>query len=257
MIMLEYFMNNSGEIVRDLRSLGSKEGAKVSSWFFKTKKGEYGHEDIFFGVTVPRQREVAKKYFNLSLEEIGKLLKSKYHECRLTALFILVNKYKKSDSKEKQKVVRFYLSQTKNVNNWDLVDSSAPYILGDYLLDSHLEAKPPSGSSRSGRGVLYKLAKSKDLWERRIAIVSTMAFIKKGRFEDTLRISEILMFDTHDLIHKAIGWMLREIGKKSEPTLEKFLKKHIKVLPRTTLRYAIEKFPGNKRQMYLKKFTKL
>ncbi len=236
----------SDSVIKDLKKIATKKKAEASAWFFKTGKGEYGHGDIFLGVTVPEQRSLARKYSDLPLLEIKKLLESKYHECRLTALLILVNKYEKVDEDEKQKIVKFYLSHTKNVNNWDLVDSSAPYILGDYLLSSHLEAELPS------RRILYKLAKSKNLWERRIAIISTMAFIKVGQFDDTLKISEILLSDKHDLIHKAVGWMLREVGKKSQHALEKFLKKHKKLLPRTTLRYAIERFPEKLRKDYLK-----
>ncbi|MFZ2522573.1 MAG: DNA alkylation repair protein [Minisyncoccia bacterium] len=237
----------SDSVIKDLKKLATKKKAKASAWFFKTGKGQYGYGDIFFGVTVPEQRRVAKKYEDLPLPEIQKLLKSKVHECRLTALLILVEQYKKTSQDEKNKIVKFYLKNTKGVNNWDLVDSSSPYILGDYLLKSYLEARLPS------REVLYRLAKSKNLWERRIAIVSTIALIRVGQFEDTLKISEILLSDKHDLIHKAVGWMLREVGKKSQPTLEKFLKKNIKLLPRTTLRYATERFSEKKRRRYLKK----
>lgn len=235
---------NSELVVKELKNIASPKKAKASSWFFKTGKGEYGEGDIFYGVTVPEQRQIAKKYKNLPIDEIQKLLNDKVHECRLTGLFILVNQYEKGGNKKLEKkreeVAKFYLKNSKKVNNWDLVDSSASYILGDYLLDKKRE-------------ILYKLAKSKNLWERRIAIISTAKFISKNQFEDTLKISKILLKDSHDLIHKAVGWMLREVGKKSEKTLVSFLNKYAKVMPRTALRYAIERFPEKKRKYYLNK----
>lgn len=231
-------MLKAKSVTNDLKKLGTPARAKASAWYFKTEKGQYGHGDIFFGVTVPEQRQIAKKYSSLSLGEILKLLKSKIHECRLTGLLILVLQYKNAAEKEKDKIVKFYLSNAKKVNNWDLVDCSASYILGDSLV-------------HKDKSVLYKLAKSENLWEKRISIVSTFAFIKEGIFDDSLRIAELLIADSHDLIHKAVGWMLREVGKKSESTLETFLKKHIQKLPRTTLRYAIERFPEKKRKFYL------
>ena len=222
-------------IKQDLQKLKDPEKAEILSRFFKTGKGEYGEGDIFLGIKVPEQRKIAKNY-NLSLKEIQELLSSNIHEYRLTALFILISKYKKSDKKQ---IVNFYLKNTKNINNWDLVDISAPKILGDYLLDKD-------------KSVLYNLAKSNNLWERRIAILSTFTFIRNNQFEDTLNISEILLNDKHDLIHKAVGWMLREIGKKDQEIEENFLDKHYKNMPRTMLRYAIEKFEENKRKFYFK-----
>jgi 3-methyladenine DNA glycosylase AlkD len=226
------------KIKKEMEKLKNPKQAEVLQRFFKTGKGQYGYGDIFLGIKVPVQRKVAQKYLELELKHLQKLLNSKIHEHRLTALFILVDLYKKA--KNKKEIFDFYLQNTKGINNWDLVDLSAPQIVGDYLLD-----KP--------RKVLYKLAKSKHLWEKRIAILATHAFIKKGEFEDTLKIAEILLKDKHDLIHKAVGWMLREVGKRSQKTEEKFLNKFYKEMPRTMLRYAIERFSEEKRKYYMKK----
>ena len=226
-------------IKKDLQKLANPKQAEILQRFFKTGKGEYGEGDIFLGIKVPEQREVAKKY-DLTLEEIQDLLSDKVHEYRLTALFILVNKYKKSDKKNKKEIFDFYLKNTKSINNWDLVDLSAPNIVGDYLLDKD-------------KSILYKLAKSDNLWEKRIAVLATFAFIKDNQFEDAFKISEILLKDNHDLIHKAVGWMLREIGKRNLEAEERFLNNHYKKMPRTMLRYAIERFPESKRKYYLKK----
>lgn len=225
-------------VIKHLRKHSSPEGARASAWFFKTKPGHYGHGDVFLGVSVPDQRKVAEQCRDLPLDEIDTLLQSKIHEHRLTGLLILVGQYRAADSKTKKVFVRFYLSRKSCVNNWDLVDSSAPYLLGDYSL-------------RADRAVLYTLARSKNPWDRRIAIVATAALIREGEYRDTLRIAEILLGDTHDLIHKAVGWMLREVGKKSLAAEEQFLKKHAERMPRTMLRYAIELFPARKRKMYL------
>ncbi len=222
----------------ELKSLANPEKAKILQKYFKTGEGEYGKEDIFLGISVPEQRKIAKKFFkDLTLNEIQILLNSKIHEERFTALEILNFKYE--TSLEKEKIVKFYLKNTKKINNWDLVDTSAPFILGDYL----------KGKDKS---ILYSLARSKNLWAKRIAIISTFAFIKQKQFSDTTKISKILLKDRHDLIHKAVGWMLREIGNRDEKTLEKFLAQNYKKMPRTMLRYAIEKFPKDKRQNYLK-----
>jgi len=223
---------------QDLNKLADPKQAKILSSFFKTGKGEYGEGDVFLGIKVPEQRKIVKKYSNLSLKDTQALLNSKIHEHRLVALLILVDKYNKSD--KKQEIVDIYLKNTKKVNNWDLVDLSAHKILGEYLLDKN-------------RKILYKLAKSKDLWEKRIAIISTAAFINNNQFDDTLKISEILLNDNHDLIHKAVGWMLREVGKKNQAVEEKFLKKYHKTMPRTMLRYSIERFDEKKRKFYMKK----
>jgi len=207
--------------------------------FFKTGKGEYGEGDIFYGIKVPEQRMVAKQFKDLAFDDLKELIKSKVHEERLIAAFILVDQYKRGDEKKKKIVFDFYLKNRKGINNWDLVDLSAPKIVGAYLIDKE-------------KKLLYKFANSKDLWEKRISIISTQTFIREYFFEDTLNISKILLQDKHDLIHKAVGWMLREIGNRDLETEEEFLKKHYKAMPRTMLRYAIEKFPEQKRIAYLR-----
>lgn len=225
-------------VIKDLKRAGSKSKAKILAGFFKTGKGEYGHGDKFLGVNVPKQRKIAKNYEQIDLKEIEKLLKNEFHECRLTGLFILISQYKKADE-EKQKILfHFYLRNIGSINNWDLVDSSAPYILGHYLLTNN-------------NRTLFQLARSKNLWKRRIAIVATLGFIKKGRYEETLEIAEMLLDDPHDLIHKAAGWMLREVGKKSPTTEKSFLNKNSSKMPRTMLRYAIERFPEKERKKYM------
>ena len=226
-------------VQKKLRFFANRQKAKLLQGFFKTGYGQYGEGDIFLGVVVPDTRIVAKKFVNLNLSEIKKLLYSKIHEERLCALLILVDKFAMANLVEKKKIYNFYIKHARQINNWDVVDLSAPKIVGKYLLD-----KP--------RNILYTFARSKNLWEKRIAIVSTYEFIKNREYKDTLKIAEILMHDTHDLIHKAIGWMLREIGKKSLNTLKSFLKKFKVKLPRTALRYAIERFPEKERKIYLK-----
>lgn len=221
-----------------VKTLGSPKVAKTMQWFFKTGKGEYGEGDLFAGIKVPVQRKLAKEFKDLSLNDTKDLLGSPIHEERLISLFILVNKYEKGDYIEKEKIFSFYLKNRKGVNNWDLVDLSAPKIVGKHLLDKD-------------KSILIKLASSKNLWERRISILSTYEFIKNGKFDTALKISRILLKDNHDLIHKAVGWMLREIGKKNIAVEENFLKTHYKKMPRTMLRYAIEKFPEAKRKKYL------
>lgn len=231
-------MGTSTAIDKELRALGAPARAKASLWFFKTGKGQYGYGDIFYGVTVPEQRKIAKKYTTFPRSEIDRLLKHKVHECRLTALLVLVEQYKTANEKERERIAKFYLAHTKRINNWDLVDLSASRILGMHLLTRD-------------RDVLYRLARSSNVWERRIAIIATFAFIRAGQYADTLQIANLLLSDTHDLMHKAVGWMLREIGKQSLTTEEAFLKKHAARMPRTMLRYAIEKFPEEKRKRYL------
>jgi len=229
-------------IISELQKIANAKKAQILQRFFKTGKGEYGEGDIFLGIVVPEQRKIAKKYSSLDLMQIQELLNSKIHEERLISLFILIDKYKKAeksnDKKQKQEIVNFYLNNAKNINNWDLVDLSAPNIVGNFLLDKD-------------KSVLYQLANSENLWEKRISILATFEFIKNNNFEHTLKLSEILLKDKHDLIHKAVGWMLREVGKRNEVVLENFLKKHYKEMPRTMLRYAIEKFPENRRKEYL------
>lgn len=233
-------MSKAEEIKINLKAYASSEKADLLQRFFKTKKGEYGEGDIFLGVVVPHTRLVAKKYVDVLLSDIKELLYSKIHEERLCALLILVEKYNKADEKNKKVIADFYSKNLKQANNWDLVDLSAPKILGEYLMD-----KP--------RDILYKLVKSKNLWEKRVSVLSCFAFIKRGEFEDALKISEILLTDPHDLIQKAVGWMLREVGKRSLSTEEIFLKKYYKNMPRTMLRYSIEKFPAGKKAFYMKK----
>ena len=223
---------------KELEKLKNPEKARKLAGYFKTGKGEYADGDVFLGIIVPKQRKLSLKYKDLSLNDIQTLLNSKIHEHRLISLFILIHKYKKANEKEKREIVDFYLKNTKNINNWDLVDLSAPNILGNFLADK-------------SRAVLYKLAKG-HLWEKRIAVLATFAFIKNNDFKDSLRIAEILLKDKHDLIHKAVGWMLREIGKRNLKAEEKFLSRHCAAMPRTMLRYAIEKFDKRKREFYLK-----
>lgn len=230
------------DVEKDLQRLTTSAKAKASSWFFKSGEGEYGYGDKFIGVTVPEQRSVAKKYFkDIDLGEVEKLLHSEIHEYRLTALIILTYKFAKESEEGKKKIYDIYLKNLKYVNNWDLVDSSADKIVGAYIQDRD-------------RSILYKLAKSDDLWENRVAMISTFHFIKNGEHEDTFKIAEILLHHKHDLIHKAVGWMLRELGKKQgEARLRSFLDKHYLEMPRTMLRYAIEKFEESVRLKYLSK----
>lgn len=231
----------SSHVQKDLKKLANPVRAKLSQRYFKTGPGQYGEGDMFIGLSVPEARAVAKKYQNIGLAEVAKLISSPIHECRFVALEILVFKYEKGNDADKKKVAAFYLKNRRYVNNWDLVDTSAPYILGQWLADKDNE----------GRAILYKLAASKSLWDRRIAILATFAFIRDGDFRDTLRLAKLLLNDDHDLMHKAVGWMLREVGKKSESTLKKFLDDNCAVMPRTMLRYAIERFPKNEQKAYL------
>jgi 3-methyladenine DNA glycosylase AlkD len=228
------------ELIAELDLLKDSERAQLSQRFFKTGKGEYGEGDIFIGLTVPQIRALAKKYQILSLGDITKLLSSPNHEYRLLALFILIFHYKKADIQGKKNVYDYYLTNTKYINNWDLVDSSAGYIIGEYLLD------------KSDRSMLYQLVKSPNLWEQRIAIIATMPFLKAKQFEDTIQISLLLLNHPHDLIHKAVGWLLREIGKVDESSLISFLDMYSSKMPRTALRYSIERLTVEKRQYYLK-----
>ncbi len=228
------------KLKKELELCARPQRAKVSASFFKTGKGQYGEGDIFIGVTVPDTRKIAKRYLHLSFQDITLLFESKIHEHRLIALLLLVERFKKADDKTKTEIYNFYLKHTKYVNNWDLVDLSAHYIVGSYLFEKD-------------KAMLYKLVKSNNLWERRIAIIATFAFIRKNNFEDTFKIAELLLQDKHDLMHKAVGWMLREVGKKDQQALETFLEIHCKVMPRTMLRYAIERFDEQKRQFYMQK----
>jgi 3-methyladenine DNA glycosylase AlkD len=228
------------EIQTELDKNSDKKQAAHLQRFFKTGPGEYGEGDVFIGIKVPVLRNIAKSNMDISYNGIKQLLKSKIHEKRLISLMVLIFKYQKADKEEKSKIFKIYLDNTNNINNWDLVDLTAPQIVGDYLMDKD-------------KSILIKLAKSKNLWERRIAVLSTFQFIKNDQFDFSLKISKLLLKDEHDLIHKAVGWMLREIGKRNLAEEEKFLKAHYNIMPRTMLRYAIEKFPDKKRKGYLKK----
>lgn len=233
-------MSRVKEIKADLRRMGRRERVQALQRFFKTGKGEYGEGDIFIGVTVPDSKSLAKKYKDICFSDLRKLLKSKIHDERSLALAILVNQYLRADEGRRGEIVDFYLGHTKFINNWDLVDMSAPHILGGWLLN------------KKDRKVLYALAKTGNLWGKRIAILSTFAFIRSNDFKDCLNISDILLDDKRDLIHKAVGWMLREVGKRDLKAEERFLKKRYKKMPRTMLRYAIERFEEAKRQDYLR-----
>jgi 3-methyladenine DNA glycosylase AlkD len=218
-----------------LNAAGDPERAKGSAWFFKTGKGEYGEGDRFLGIRVPVQRKIALAHKDLPLEEIAALLASPIHEHRFAALEILVAQY---ESTRTQEIFDFYLANTAGINNWDLVDTSAPYIVGTHLLTRN-------------RAILDKLAASTNLWERRVAIVSTLTLIKHGELDDTLRIARRLLPDRHDLTHKAVGWALREAGRQSRPALLEFLQANYADLPRTSLRYAIEHFNAEQRRLLL------
>lgn len=223
-----------------LHALGFSEKAKSSARFFKTGPGQYGEGDVFIGVTVPEQRKVARQYQDLPLADAEQLLLSSIHEERLVALIILVGQFIRGDEATKETIYHFYLAHTDRVNNWDLVDSSAEYIVGSWL-------------QNKDKAILVKLAQSESIWERRIAMLATLHYIKQGDPTVALKIAELLLHDKHDLIQKAVGWMLREIGKRcSREVEEAFLLKHYKTMPRTILRYAIEHFPKERREGYLK-----
>lgn len=230
------------QLKQELQKAGDPEKAKIYYRFFKTGKGEYGEGDVFLGITTPKNKEIAKKHLDLSLSDIEEMLNSKIHEHRSCVLTILVRKFQKANELEKKKIFELYLKNAKKINNWDLVDCSAPNIVGEYLLNRKNERK-----------ILYKLANSDNLWEKRISMLATYTFIRAHQFEDTINLSEILMNDKHDLMHKAVGWMLREMGKRDVKILEKFLDKHAHYMPRTMLRYSIEKFDETKRKYYLNK----
>ncbi|MBT6735073.1 DNA alkylation repair protein [Candidatus Woesearchaeota archaeon] len=232
------------KLISELDTLSNKEKAEIHSKFFKTGKGDYGEGSIFLGIPVPILRKVAKRYQTLSLDNIQKLLDDKIHTYRFVAIIILVKEYEMGNDEKKKEIYEFYLKNLSNINNWDLVDVSAPNIIGNYLYN-----QPKIIAKKT----LQTLAISKNLWKRRIAIVSTFFFIRQNRFEETIEITKILLKDKHDLIHKACGWMLREVGKRNQKVLESFLDENIKKMPRTMLRYSIEKFEEGKRKAYLKK----
>ncbi|NKB32218.1 MAG: DNA alkylation repair protein [Pseudomonadales bacterium] len=232
-------MTTAKNLSLELQKLGNTKIAEHSQRFFKTGEGEYGAGDKFLGIRVPVLRAFAKKHSQTSLNEVLKLLKSKWHEERLTALLMLVGLYQKGNNQEKQRVYEAYLSSTQYINNWDLVDCSAHLIVGPHLF----------GKSQAK---LNSLAKSKELWERRIAMMATFYYIKQDSFEQTLKLAKLYLKDQEDLIHKSTGWMLRELGKRNKKLEVEFLNQHYKNMPRTMLRYAIEKFPERERQRYLK-----
>lgn len=237
-------MQSAKEIQQELEHYIDPVKREYLPRFFKTGKGQYGEGDKFLGVVVPNTRSVAKRHKDVPFEVMATLLQSEWHECRLCALLMLVERFKKSDEKGRKLIYDFYLSQTSRINNWDLVDLSAPGIVGEYLKDKSRED-------------LYRLAGSTLLWEQRIAVVSTYTFIKNGDFIDIIRLSEGFIAHSvqplHDLMQKAIGWMLREMGKRDKDLLVQFLEKHCKTMPRTALRYAIEKFPEEERQEFMKR----
>ena len=225
-------------ITHDLRSLSDPEVARHAQRFFKTGKGQYGEGDRFLGIRVPVLRSHLKRFRDTPLDEVAELLRSPYHEIRLFALLLLVAKYQKGTEEERTAVFTRYTANTRYINNWDLVDSSAPYIVGPYL-------------EKRDKSLLYTYARSGSLWERRIAVMATFHFIRKGRFDVTFELADLLMSDREDLIHKAVGWMLREVGKRNTEAETAFLNARYKRMPRTMLRYAIEKFPMQQRKRYL------
>jgi 3-methyladenine DNA glycosylase AlkD len=235
---------SAARVTKAIQRLASPTQARHLQRFFKTSKGEYGYGDVFLGVTVPQIRKIANEYKDLTLPQIDKLMTSKFHEVRFSGLVILTLQFKSSsESIVHKKIFDFYLKQVKaeRVNNWDLVDVSAP-IIGQYLI-----------GSASSNQLLLKLASSKSLWQRRVAIVFTFAFIREGIPQPTLVVAKQLLHDDEDLIHKATGWMLREMGKRNPIELRKFLERHVSVMPRTMLRYAIEKFSSTERKRWLAK----
>ena len=228
---------------KELRSYATSERKKSNEWFFKTGKGQYGYGDTFMGVRDPDAQKVAKQFKDLSLKDIKKLLESKIHEERATALRILVLRFEKGDEKERKKIFNFYTKHIKWVNNWDLIDLSAHKIVGAYMLEHSAQTR-----------LLATYVHSKSLWERRVSMVATWAFIREGKFDWTLKNAKVLLPDTHDLTHKAVGWMLREVWKRDNKIVEDFLIKNYKKIPRTTLRYAIERMEEGKRKKFLKGF---
>ena len=223
---------------RELKAAGTPKRAAGAARYFKTGKGEYGEGDVFIGISVPVLRRIESRYRTLSLDELQCLLEAKEHEVRIAALEILVHQHKRGDEALRKLILRMYLRNTQYINNWDLVDCSCREIVGAHL---------KTGS----KTLLTRLAKSKSLWERRIAMISTMALVQGGDLEDALRVAELLLDDTHDLIHKAIGWVLRVVGDKDRTALLRFLQTHYKRVPRTALRYAIEHFPAEQRKKLL------
>jgi 3-methyladenine DNA glycosylase AlkD len=229
---------SAAAITRDLRGRADPEAARFLQGFFKTGPGEYGEGDVFLGIRVPTTRKLVARYRDSDLTEIGKLLESRFHEARLLALLVLVYRFQRGDVRIRREVYAMYRSHLRWVNNWDLVDGSAEHIVGGHLVNR-------------SRRPLYQLAASPNVWRRRIAIIATLHFIRQGEFGETLDLAAALLDDEHDLIHKAVGWMLREVGKRSRKTEEAFLEQRYRIMPRTMLRYAIEHFPDKQRKAYL------
>lgn len=227
-------------VLDELLSMANPGKAAFLQRFFKTGPGQYAEGDVFLGLVVPLTRSIAKANKQTPLAELQKLIESPYHEARLCALLIVVEQFKKARPEEQKKLYEFYLANTMRINNWDLVDVTCPHVVGAYLLDKD-------------RTPLYTLARSRNLWDQRIAMVSTVTFIRHREYTDTLALAEHFLTHTHDLMHKAVGWMLREVGKKDRDTLTEFLERHATRLPRTALRYAIEHYPDEQRQYFLKK----
>lgn len=227
-------------VLSELLSMANPEKATFLQRFFKTGPGQYAEGDVFLGLVVPLTRSIAKANKQTPLSELQLLMESEYHEARLCALLIVMEQFKKATQTEQKALFDFYIKNTSRINNWDLVDVTCPHVVGVYLLDKD-------------RSLLYELAESDNLWEQRIAMVSTVTFIRSREYTDTLALAERLMTHTHDLMHKAVGWMLREVGKKDRATLTDFLEQYATQLPRTALRYAIEHYPEEQRQYFLKK----
>ena len=231
-------MTTAAEWTRRLRALGNAEHARTARWFFKTGPGQYGEGDKFLGIRVPALRRLVPEASALALDEVAKLLASPWHEARLLAVLVLVRQYERGTEANRRAIYRRYLSSLPHLNNWDIIDSSAPHIVG-----RHLDGR--------NRAALVRLARSKNLWERRIAVLATFWTIRKNEFDDTLALASILLEDREDLIHKAVGWMLREVGNRNVDVLRGFLRAHAARMPRTMLRYAIEKLPAAERQEWL------
>ena len=230
-----------GRVRRALREVAVNEYVATLQSFFKTGPGEYGEGDIFIGVRLPAARAVARRFKDLALEEVIELLYSKIHEERLVSLLILVHQFKEGDEAHRERILKLYLANTSQINNWDLVDTSAPQIVGAYFL-------------RRPKAELRRLARSPLVWDRRIAIVGTFTLIRAGEHDETMRLARVLLHDEHDLIRKAVGWMLREVGKRDEPRLVEFLERHAHEMPRVMLRYSLERLdaPLRKRFMVVK-----
>lgn len=230
---------SAAQIEARLHEIGDPEHARFVASYFRTGPGEYGEGDQFLGIRIPTLRALVREYRGVSVDAAAGLLRSAWHEARLFALLLLADAYKRGDAETREAIYRLYLQNTRYINNWDLVDSSAPYIVGPHLVEGD-------------RSVLDGLARSESLWERRIAILATQHFIRQNDFSTTLRIAEMLVDDRHDLIHKAAGWMLREVGNRDRAAAEAFLARHHRTMPRTMLRYAIERCPPDLRQRYMR-----